>query len=353
MTCRDAANEASKLENQTSNLEEHGGPLRFRLIEDALRDVIYSCRNLRRSPSFTLAAVLTLALAIAANASIFAVVERVVLNPLPYPDSDRLIQLDHGFPSLKLPSGVGMTVGLYYQYSDRAHRLDGVAIYRTDELTLTGAGEPERIRVTSATTTLVSVLRVRPQLGRWFTDQEAAVGAPQVAVMSHAMWMTKYGGDLHVLGRSMTLNGVPTEIVGVMPASFAFPDPRVDAWIVQQIARTTGFGLPFRFLGVARLRDGATLADARTELNSLIADLPKVYPGDRGVAGNVGVGETHVGSDDNQGGDGWADRACTLDLVGFGRGRAVNCMCECGEPVPGARRNQTTRNGRPARPRFR
>src|SRR5207249_7232510 len=134
--------------------EEIRDAARLRILEDALRDTVYGIRRLRRSPAFTVTAVLTLALAIGANVSIFTVVERVVLNPLPYPDSNRLIQLDHGFPSLKLPSGVGMTVGLYYQYSDRARKLDGVAIYRTDELTLTGAGEPERIRVTSATTTL-------------------------------------------------------------------------------------------------------------------------------------------------------------------------------------------------------
>src|ERR1700674_1496338 len=102
------------VENRKKDMGEPGGYWRFRMMDDALRDILYAIRKLRRSPSFTLAAVLTLALAIAANASIFAVVERVVLNPLPYPHSDRLIQLDHGFPSLKLPSGVGMTAGLYF-----------------------------------------------------------------------------------------------------------------------------------------------------------------------------------------------------------------------------------------------
>src|SRR4051812_34380777 len=90
-------------------------------IENVWRDVHYGMRQLRRSPAFSLAAVLTLALAIGANASIFALVERVVLNPLPYPESDRLIAVDHAFPSLNLSSGVGMTAGLYYQYLQRAH----------------------------------------------------------------------------------------------------------------------------------------------------------------------------------------------------------------------------------------
>jgi putative ABC transport system permease protein len=260
------------------------------MIHEVLRDFGYAFRQLCQRPAFTVAAVLTLALAIGTNASMFAVVERVVLNPLPYPASDRLIQLDHGFPILNLSSGVGMTPGLYHQYQDRARTLDGVAIYRTEEATLTAAGEPERIRVTNATTTLMSVLRTPPAVGRWFTDAEGMVGAPQVAVLSHSLWMRRYGGHARVLGRAMALNGVATEIVGVMPASFAFPDPRTEVWIAQQVAQPTGLGLPFRFLGVARLREGATISEARTELNSVIADLPKAYPGDPGVTGNVGPG---------------------------------------------------------------
>src|SRR5262245_39917915 len=207
--------------------------MRIVRIAGAWRDFVYGMRYLRRSPGFTLAAILTLALAIGANTCIFALLERVVLNPLPYPDSDRLIQLDHGFPVLNLPSGVGMTVGLYYQYQDRARKLDSVAIFRTDDLTLTGTGEPERIRVTTTTTTLSSVLRVRPAIGRWFTDEEGAEGAPQRAVLSYAVWVRRFGGEMAALGRPVMLNGVPTEIIGVMPPSFAFPDPRVDAWIAQ------------------------------------------------------------------------------------------------------------------------
>jgi putative ABC transport system permease protein len=110
-------------------------------INGAWKDVIFAARRLVRSPAFTFASVLTLALAIGANASIFAVVQRVVRNPLPYPDSDRLIELDHGAQRLNLPSGLGMTRGLYYQYLNRSHTLDGLALYAVDDLTLTGVNE--------------------------------------------------------------------------------------------------------------------------------------------------------------------------------------------------------------------
>src|SRR5437667_7440896 len=252
---------------------------------DGTGELRQAARRLVRSPAFTLASVLTLALAIGANASIFSVVQRVVLNPLPYPDSDRLIEVSHGAQRLNLPSGLGITRGLYYHYADRSRTLDVVALYRTDDVTLTGDRGPERIRVARTTASLASVLRVSPAQGRWFTDAEGMPGAPQVAVLSHGIWMRRFGGDRGILGRPVVLAGVPAEIIGVMPASYAFPDPRVDVWMAEPIARTMGFGI-WDYSWVARLRDGATVTDARTELNGLIADVPRAYPGDRFASGN-------------------------------------------------------------------
>ena len=250
------------------------------------QDLVFAARRLVRSPAFSLAAVLTLALAIAANASIFAVVQRVVLNPLPYPDSDQLIELDHGAHGLNMPADLGLTAGLYFHYTERARTLERTAVYRTDDLTLTGDGDPERVRCARATPSLAAVLRVSPALGRWFSEEEGRPGAPPVAVLSHGLWTRRYRADTGILGRPVMLGGVPTAIVGVMPASYAFPDPRVDVWIAEPLARSMGFGL-WNYEGVARLRAGATLAHARTELNTLIADVPAAYPGDQLAIGNV------------------------------------------------------------------
>ena len=226
---------------------------------------------------FALTSILTLALAIGANASIFAVVQRVVLNPLPYPDSDRVIRLDHAVPRMNIPSFESMPIGMYFQYADRAQTLAAVGTYRSDELTLTGVGDPVRIRVAWVTPSMSEILRVSPEMGRWFTEREGTPGAPQVAVVSHGLWVRQYGGDPTVVGQSVRLSGVPTEIIGVMPASYAFPDPQTDAWLPDQITRAGGFGI-YTHTGVARLRDGATLEDARAELNGLIRDLPQTYP---------------------------------------------------------------------------
>src|SRR6185436_13321084 len=145
---------------------------------------------------------------------------------------------------------------------------------------------PERVRCAHATPTLGAVLRTPPAIGRWFTDAEGRPGASPVAVLSHALWTRRYDANAGILGRPVMLGGVAMEIVGVMPASYAFPDPRVDVWIAEPLARSMGFGL-WNYTGVARLRGGTTLADARAELNGLIADVPKAYPGDQLALGNV------------------------------------------------------------------
>jgi putative ABC transport system permease protein len=249
-------------------------------------EVRHAVRRLMRSPAFTLASVLTLALATGANATIFTVVKRVLLNPLPYPQSDRIVEVDHGSIVLKVPSGFGFAPGLYYHYAQRARTLDAVALYRTDDLTLTGGGEPERIRVSHVTSSLSSVLRAGPALGRWFAQADGVPGAAPVAVLSHELWARRFSSDEGILGRPVMLGGVATEIVGVMPASFAFPDARVDAWIAQQLSPATGFGL-WSYRAIARLREDASIADAHADLTGLIADLPRAFAHDRMALGNA------------------------------------------------------------------
>ena len=163
-------------------------------LDRVWQEIRFAGRRLLRSPALTLASVLTLALAIGANASIFAVVDRVVWNPLPYPDSDRLVVIDHGAERLNLPSGLNFTPGLYYHYSERARTLAGISIYNVADLTLTGDGPPERIPIVSATPSLASVLRISPAVGRWLSEKDGLPGAPQVAVISHGLWTRRYSG---------------------------------------------------------------------------------------------------------------------------------------------------------------
>src|SRR5262249_34019806 len=164
-------------------------------------------------------------------------------------------------------------------YGDRAHSLESIALYRTDEQTLTDGGEPERLRIARVTPSLTSVLQTVPAIGRWFTADEGEAAplirptpqpASRVAVMSSRLWMRRFGGDRAALSRPVSLGGVPTEIVGIMPRGFAFPDAGVDLWLPEQVGPERVWDT-FMHAGVARLRAGVTVADARDELNSVIA----------------------------------------------------------------------------------
>ncbi len=174
------------------------------VMDTIAQELRHAARRMARTPVFTAAAATTLALAIAANAAIFTLVHRVVLNPLPYADSDRLIVLDHGIPSRNVPSGVQvMSWQLYHQLAENARTLDGVAGYYGIGATLTGSGTPERVVITRATPSLASVLRVAPALGRWFTEAEGTPGTPDVAVLTHGFWVRRFGADPSIVGRTI------------------------------------------------------------------------------------------------------------------------------------------------------
>jgi putative ABC transport system permease protein len=253
-----------------------------------------AARRLWRSPAFTTATVLTLALAIGANAAIFAVVERVVINPLPYPDSDRLITLDHGSVVLKVASGMETTPGLYLIYRNRSQSLESAAIWGMQDRTLLSRGEPERLPTSNVTPSLAAVLRVQPAVGRWFTDDEGRPGGPKAVVLSHGLWTRRFASSPAVIGESIVLDGQGYEVIGVMPATFAFPFPRVEAWTAYQVDESMGFGL-FGWTGIARLRDGVSLETARAELQGLIAGMAEAYPDDPRAIGNVSTKLTFVG----------------------------------------------------------
>ena len=263
-------------------------------MRSLLQEVRQAARRLRRSPAFTAATVLTLGLAIGANAAIFAIVERIVINPLPYPDSDRLITLDHGSVVLKVATGMETTPGLYLIYKNRSQSIESAAIWGMGDRTLLGRGEPERLTTSQTTPSLVTVLGVPPAVGRWFTEEEGRPGGPRSAVLSHGLWTRRFGRNPAIVGESIVLDGQPHEVIGVMPASFTFPFPRVEVWTAYQVDESMGFGF-FGWTGVARLREGVALETARAELQGLIAGMADAYPDDPRAAGNVDTKLTFVG----------------------------------------------------------
>ncbi len=231
-------------------------------------DLRHAARRLRRRPSFTLASVVTLALGIAAATSVFTLVHGVVLSPLPYPQPDRLVQVDYGATGLGIPRGLGITYGAYRFYEQHLRSVSALAMYDSTDLTLTGRGEPVRLDGTRATPSLAAVLGVAPRLGRWFTAAEGRDGAPPVVVLSDRLWRERFGADPAVLGESIDLGGGPHQVVGVMGPSFAFPSENTSFWIPRAVP-ATGLG-GWNERAVARLEPGADPAALEREMTSLV-----------------------------------------------------------------------------------
>ncbi len=246
-----------------------------------LQDVRYALRMLAQSPGFTSIAILTLALGIGANTALFSVVNGVLLNPLPYPQPDRLVAL-YSRTSTFAQSSISYPNFLDWQRNNRS--LASIAAYRSDDFNLTGAGEPERVRTEMISADFFSTLGVTPLMGRDFTAQDDHAGAAPVVILSEGFWKRKLGGSQQIFGQPITLNGTPYTVVGVIRASFFFMGSNFrlsDAYVpIGQwtdptfLDRRIGMGMD----AVARLKPGATLAQARSDLDNVAQALAKAYP---------------------------------------------------------------------------
>jgi putative ABC transport system permease protein len=235
------------------------------------QDLHQAARRLWRRPSFTLVSVVTLALGIAAATSVFSLVNGVVLSPLPYPASDRIVQVDHGGRGLGVERGLGITYGFYRFYAEHVRTAEAMAMYSFYQPTLTGAGEPVQLEAARVTTSLGAVLGVPPRLGRWFTVEEGRPGASPAVVLSHRLWGERFSADPAVLGRVIELDGIGHEVVGVMPASFAFPGTQTGLWIPRAVPATGIGGWGER--AIARLLPTTDAAAMERELASLFPRL--------------------------------------------------------------------------------
>ena len=242
-------------------------------------DVRIAIRRLRRSPGFTAAAVLTLALGIGANSAFFSLADAALLRPLPYPAADRLVMLwETQTTAGKERERASAANFLDWRRESRA--LDEMTAWAAWGFALTGEGEPEELASVRASGNLFRTLGVSPALGRGFLPEEETPGRDRVVVLSHAFWLGRLGGDPKAVGRTLTLDGEPHEIVGVMPADFRFPDDAsVALWnplafdASELITRAER-----RFNVIARLAPGATLTDAAAELDLLAARLADEHP---------------------------------------------------------------------------
>jgi putative ABC transport system permease protein len=243
---------------------------RRRWWDELRQDLAFAARQLRRTPSFATVAILTLTLAIGANTAVFSVVEGVLLKPLPYAQPDRLVDL---WTKYLPPSGFdiakfSLSGPEFLDYAEETSAFSSLGAYQPGgSRAITGDGQDaERVRVTFVGAAVLPVLGVKPALGRWFTAQEDAPDAPPATILSHDLWASRYASDPDVVGRSISMNGTATEVVGIMPAGFAFGGD-AKAYLPLGLTRASeGNREGHSYSAIGRLAPGATLADVDAEL---------------------------------------------------------------------------------------
>ena len=243
------------------------------MLASIWRNLCHSVRGLLRRPGLTAAVVLTLALGIGATTAIFTVVYDVLIKPLSYPDADELVSLR--LTMLDEPNGPpGVVDSMYFTLRDESRSLEQVGLWSEEDLMLTGSGDPERVPGVAITDGTLQALSVQPAFGRSFLDDEYTMAAqgPAPVILSYAYWQRRFGGDESVLGQDLSVETVPSRIVGVMPASFRFldlsPQPDVISPLRIEVDPTETFILWLN--GLARLRDGVTLEEANADFARIL-----------------------------------------------------------------------------------
>jgi putative ABC transport system permease protein len=247
-------------------------------LESFIHDLRYGARSLVKNPGFATVAILTLALGIGANTAIFSVVNGVLLKPLPFDHPEQIVW----FQDIEGNAIWPHSAPEFIAYRDQNHTLSQIAAYRLVDLTLTGRGPAESLRVDVVTPQYFPLLRVAPALGRDFTEADGKPGAPRVAILTDGYWKSAFGGDAGAIGQTLALNGESVTIVGVLPKDYLVPSnvtvfvnpkygvPEVFPGGPDPSATKTHY---IRFLG--RLKPNTTLAQAQAEFSSIIGDLNK------------------------------------------------------------------------------
>jgi putative ABC transport system permease protein len=251
-------------------------------MPELMRNLKFAFRLLRKSPGFALVAVLIMALGIGANTAIFSVVHAVLLEPLPFHDADRLVQIWHVPPQKSFPGMTRFAVSAanFLDWQKQNHVFQNMALYSFTRYDITGSGKPEAITASPVSSDFFSVLGVQPLHGRTFLPDEDNPGKNHEVVLSYKFWQTHYAADPGVVGKSINFDGEPYTIVGVMGPKMTKPD-LAQVWtplgLTPKEASVRG---EHHFLSIARLKPGATLAQAQAEMNAISERLEVAYPDD-------------------------------------------------------------------------
>ena len=255
-------------------------------LETLVRDTRHAIRGLRRTPAFTAAVVLTLALGIGANTAVFAVIDGILIQPLPYPQAEALVGVWHTAPGVPGAGTMGVTPSMYFTYGEENKTFEHFGVWRTGDASVTGTVDPELLRVLLVTHGLLDAVGVQPLLGRWFSRADDTPGSAETVMLTYGYWQRRFGGDRSILGRTLTIESRPRAVIGVMPEDFSF---RSDPELILPLRldrNTLTLGL-FNHQSIARLRPGVSLEQANADVARMLAVWLKAWPPSPGMDRSV------------------------------------------------------------------
>ena len=252
------------------------------IIETVVRESRHAARTLRRSPSFSLIAILTLGIGLGAATTIFTLLDRVVLRPLPYSNADRLIHIGTLWPKVKAGEEYGISRGQYFYFKRNSRALSDILFYDADVMVVPGDdGHPaERVSELDVSVSTFSILGIRPQIGRVFTadDELNPDGDPRVALLSDGYWRRRFGADPNVVGKRIPYGDRSVQIIGVLPPNASLPDAKADIWIRNHLDGMEKPQNNHTHRGIALLNPGVTVAAASADLRKLQRQMQAEYP---------------------------------------------------------------------------
>ena len=251
-------------------------------LETLSRDTRHAIRGLRRTPAFTAAVILTLALGIGANTAVFAVIDSILIQPLPYPQAEALVGVWHTAPGAPGAGTIGCTPSMYFTYREENKTFEHFGVWRSGDASVTGIAEPELLRVLLVTYGVLDAVGVKPLLGRWFSQADDTPGSAETVVLTYGYWQRRFGGDRSIVGRTLTIESRPRSVIGVMPEEFRFQgDPEL--MLPLRLDRNTlSLGL-FNHQGIARLKAGVTLEQANADVARMLVGWLNAWPPNPGM----------------------------------------------------------------------
>jgi putative ABC transport system permease protein len=275
MSRKEATAAARREFGNLSLLEEDSREVwRWMSIENVFADVRYGLRMLGRNPVFTVVGLLTIAIGIGANAAVFSVVNSVLLKPLNYPKAEELVSLHQTAPGAAgladFENGLLLSPSMYFTYAEQNRTFQSLGVWVPDSASVTGLAEPEQVRLAAVSDGVLQTLDVAPAAGRWLSQMDQVPRGPERVMLSYGYWQRQFGQDRNVIGRNLTIDSRPREIVGVMPQGFRFVDTDFDVIVPLAFDRGKLILAGFGYHGIARLKPGATIAEANADITRML-----------------------------------------------------------------------------------